>query len=207
MWVAAGGSASEPQGDVVVRLYDGAVGPTRLASAQARASIDGDQRLEFNVELAPAGPRNSGHVNVRGTLPLHPAPAPAQVPQNTPPASPSHCMSSSASDSTCRRAGKITAYMQNCVSLKDRLTFMGTQAVAGGGRKEAAAEAMDIRIEVKDNGMMLISTISPECRWQQGTADINLRSHPHCPYLQPFGSPHGCLLLAPLSGQVTWRRK
>ena len=72
----AGGSAEVPEGELVVRLYEGAVGPTRLAQAQARAALDAHQRLTFSAELVPqeAG-RHAGHVHVAGGLPLRPAPA------------------------------------------------------------------------------------------------------------------------------------
>jgi len=40
---SAGGSAEAPQGDVSVRLLDGAIGPTRLDIAEAQAAIDASQ--------------------------------------------------------------------------------------------------------------------------------------------------------------------
>ncbi len=52
--LVAGGSAAVPEGDVVVRLYDGAIGPTYLAQAQAQASLDAAQQLSFSADLAPA---------------------------------------------------------------------------------------------------------------------------------------------------------
>ena len=71
----AGGSAEVPEGELVVRLYEGAVGPTRLAQAQARAALDARQRLTFSADLVPAeAGRHAGHVHVAGGLPLHPAP-------------------------------------------------------------------------------------------------------------------------------------
>ena len=66
----AGGSAQAPQGEVSVRLFEGAIGPTRLEVAEAQASIDASQRLDFNIELAPAEQRASGHVKASGTVPL-----------------------------------------------------------------------------------------------------------------------------------------
>ena len=53
-----------------VRLYDGAIGPTRLEIAEAQAAINATQRLDFNIELEPAEPRASGHVKASGTIPL-----------------------------------------------------------------------------------------------------------------------------------------
>jgi hypothetical protein len=66
----AGGSAAEPEGKVVVQLCDGAIGTTRLATANARAAIDATQKLDFAVELEPATARNAGHLKVAGVVPL-----------------------------------------------------------------------------------------------------------------------------------------
>ena len=63
-----------PEGEVVVRLYDGAIGPTYLAQAQAQASLDAAQQLAFSADLAPAeAGRHSGHMRVSGSIPLRPA--------------------------------------------------------------------------------------------------------------------------------------
>lgn len=71
--VCIGGSAAVPEGEVVVRLYDGAVGPTYLAQAQASASLNAAQQLAFSADLAPAeAGRHSGHVRVSGSIPLRP---------------------------------------------------------------------------------------------------------------------------------------
>jgi hypothetical protein len=69
-----GGSAAEPEGKVVVQLCDGAIGTTRLATANARAAIDASQRLDFAVELEPAAARNAGHLKVAGVVPLSEVP-------------------------------------------------------------------------------------------------------------------------------------
>ena len=64
-----------PEGELVVRLYEGAVGPTRLAQAQARAAVDARQRLTFSADLVPAeAGRHAGHMHVAGGLPLRPTP-------------------------------------------------------------------------------------------------------------------------------------
>ena len=69
-----GGSATVPEGELVVRLFDGAIGPTQLAQAQATASLDAAQRLSFSMDFAPAEPRSGGFARVTGSLPLRPAP-------------------------------------------------------------------------------------------------------------------------------------
>ncbi len=53
-----------------VQLCDGAIGTTRLATANARAAIDAGQKLDFAVELEPAAARNAGHLKVSGVVPL-----------------------------------------------------------------------------------------------------------------------------------------
>ena len=63
-----------PEGELVVRLFDGAIGPTQLAQAQATASLDAAQRLSFSMDFAPAEPRSGGFARITGSLPLRPAP-------------------------------------------------------------------------------------------------------------------------------------
>ena len=61
---------------MVVRLYDGAVGPTYLAHAQAQASLSAAQQLAFSADLAPAeAGRHFGHVRISGSIPLRPSAA------------------------------------------------------------------------------------------------------------------------------------
>ncbi len=61
---------------MVVRIYDGAVGTTRLAQAEANAELDNEQRLSFSMHLVPADLRQTGHVDLAGSIPLMPPPAP-----------------------------------------------------------------------------------------------------------------------------------
>ena len=59
-----------PEGEILVRLFEGAVGPTRLAQATATARLDSQQRLAFDCHLEPAQARQTGHVKLSGSLPL-----------------------------------------------------------------------------------------------------------------------------------------
>ncbi len=54
-----------------MQLYQGAVGTIGLSEAQARASLDQQQRLSFKVGLAP-DLRQGGSIRVSGLLPLLP---------------------------------------------------------------------------------------------------------------------------------------
>lgn len=75
----AGGSAQVPEGELVVRLFEGAIGPTRLAQAQASAALDAAQRLRFGMDLAPLEPRPGGFAAVTGSVPLHRTAAPGDA--------------------------------------------------------------------------------------------------------------------------------
>lgn len=61
---------SVPEGEILVRLFEGAVGPTRLAQATATARLDSQQCLAFDCHLEPAQARQTGHVKLSGSLPL-----------------------------------------------------------------------------------------------------------------------------------------
>ena len=55
---------------MMVRLFEGAIGPTRLAQATATACLDSQQRLAFECHLEPAQARQNGHVKLSGSMPL-----------------------------------------------------------------------------------------------------------------------------------------
>lgn len=63
-----------------LRLYEGTVGPTRLAQASATARLDSQQRLAFDCHLEPiAHARQTGHVKLSGSLPLTMSSTPVEV--------------------------------------------------------------------------------------------------------------------------------
>ena len=39
----------------------------------------------------------------------------------------------------------------------------------------ATGELMEVSVDVKDSGMMIVTTVTPDFRWQSGTAAIQLR--------------------------------
>jgi hypothetical protein len=57
-----GGSAAAPEGEITVKLLDGALGPTRLAEATAHVELDEAQLLDFHLHMRPADA--PGHLKV-----------------------------------------------------------------------------------------------------------------------------------------------
>ncbi len=45
----------------------------------------------------------------------------------------------------------------------------------GSAEEQAMLEPLDVSISVKDGGMALLTTLTPDFRWQGGSADITLR--------------------------------
>mgnify|MGYP003315749206 CR=1 FL=1 len=69
-----GGSVDEPTGDVLVRLRDGKVGSTKLSAGEVRASLNDQQRVEFDFEASPmtsaSDGGSNGIVRASGIVPL-----------------------------------------------------------------------------------------------------------------------------------------
>lgn len=135
-----GGSRDQPAGEVAVRLYDAAVGPTRLAQAQASARLSESQQLTFNVDIVPAeGHRQSGHVKVVGVVPL------------------------SALDPAAAAGGAAAG-------------SGGAAGAASSGRgPRDPSQPLDVRLSVRDSGMSILTSMTPDFRWRQGTAEVGLR--------------------------------
>eukprot|EP00873_Tetraselmis_striata_P029672 jgi/Tetstr1/449936/TSEL_036990.t1 len=64
------GSADAPEGEINVKLFDGAIGPTRLAEATAHLELGPAQLLDFHLHMRPADA--PGHLRVLGKVPLTP---------------------------------------------------------------------------------------------------------------------------------------
>jgi hypothetical protein len=120
-----GGSMEQPTGEVAVRLYDAAIGTTRLSRAEALARLNDAQQLSFNVDIVPADghSRQAGHVRAAGTLPLA------------------------------------------ALDVNDMDT-------ATNNRNTPKQLPIDIRLAVRDSGMAVLTSLSPEVEWQGGEADI-----------------------------------
>ena len=216
-----------PEGELVVRLFDGAIGPTQLAQAQATASLDAAQRLSFGMDFAPAEPRSGGFARVTGSLPLRPAST--------------GTMLVTTGETTCHRPseehGQCLLEQESCLLHADetwpklllllpciRLTAEGSlvavchinlasckqsandlhraepdnaahsveklsklRCMTGCGAMTAGSAAVEeppalgdsveVGMRVKDGGMKLVGILTPDFRWQSGSADIELRLH------------------------------
>ena len=64
---SVGGSVGSPEGVLSIRLYDGAVGPTRLSNAEAYLKVDERQQVTLKLEAVPSEMR--GFLKVDGSLP------------------------------------------------------------------------------------------------------------------------------------------
>ncbi|KAL0047976.1 hypothetical protein WJX82_004829 [Trebouxia sp. C0006] len=144
-----GGSASVPEGEIVVRLFEGAIGPTRLAQATATACLDSQQRLAFDCHLEPAQARQTGHVKLSGSLPLTFTDQPNTVEQSEP------------DDADWEETGDAAPE--------------GSQETAPAPAPALGPQDVEAALHVKDAGMMLVSTVAPDFTWQSGNADIALR--------------------------------
>ena len=164
---------------MVVQLCDGAIGTTRLATANARAAIDASQKLDFAVELEPATARNSGHLKVAGVVPLSEVPALADC------ASPRiHTLSSLDCLCSCALGGLLTpvgcavalGVMPPAVPALtcERPCVCAAQLGAGGPGKDE----LKVEVDVKDSGMMIVTTVAPEMQWIGGAAHLQLTCAP-----------------------------
>jgi hypothetical protein len=129
-----GGSQAKPTGEVAVRVYDAAVGTTRLAQAQASARLADNMQLSFNVDIIPVeGHRKSGHVRAAGTIPL-----------------------SSLDRGNTASSGEA-------------------EAIADVDAGKSSQSPLDVRLSVRDSGMAVLTSVTPDFRWQSGEADVSFR--------------------------------
>nr|AXF41549.1 carbonic anhydrase CAH0010 [Chlorella sp. ArM0029B] len=186
------GSCSQPTGEVVVRLYDAAIGEpaptlllvttvgrpaalrpaqilfplcppstrssagqTRLSQAQATARLSEQQQLTFNVDVAPAeGHRQSGYVKAAGMVPL------AEASSNASGAG------SAASSGAAAAAGSSSS----TAAAHPHSQQQAQQAVLA-----AQQQQLDVRLSVKDGGMALLTSVTPDLRWLSGQAAVDVR--------------------------------
>jgi hypothetical protein len=148
-----GGSKDAPSGEIAVRLFDAAVGSTRLAQAQASARLSEKMQMSFNVDVVPVeGHRKSGHIRASGSIPLT--------------SNQEHSTQSSPTNSPASLAPPG----------KSNNTFMAVDASTSPTIPTTATDPpLDVRISVRDSGMAVLTSMAPNFKWQSGVADVSLK--------------------------------
>ncbi len=140
-----------------------AAGSTRLAQAQGSARLNDQLQLTFNVDLSPAdGHRTSGHLRAEGRVPL----ASLQQPGDGGGAA---AAAPAAAGGSAAGAGAAGWGLGGGGGT-------GAAASAGGaaGRRDGS-QPLDVRVEVRDGGMAILTSVTPDLRWQHGNADVAFR--------------------------------
>ncbi|MCO5581692.1 hypothetical protein L7F22_035581 [Adiantum nelumboides] len=170
------GPLAKPQCDVQVRLLDGVIGGVDLGCAEVVASITSANRLNFNAKFEPVV--RSGHVHVRGSLPLEAtsldAPQDDEAQEKV----------RNLKRSRGWNRNKSKAIEENDTEekkiVRDRLGDEGFEVHLAESLKELDWDfsdkgAVQMDATVKDGGMMLITALSPHLHWLQGNADLTLQ--------------------------------
>lgn len=135
-------------------------GQTRLQQATASARLSEHRQLNFSVEVVPAeGHRQSGHVKAHGTVPL------AETVGT----------GSSISGGSSGTLGGSTAAGSG---ISSATATQQQQQQPPGGQLTAVAAAqqqLDVRLSVKDGGMAVLTSVTPDLRWQAGQAAVDVR--------------------------------
>jgi hypothetical protein len=154
-----GGSKDAPSGEIAVRLFDAAVGPTRLAQAQASARLSENMQLSFNVDVVPVeGHRKSGHIRASGSIPLGTS---GDVGLNTSQLNPSSLPALGQTNNNNFGVGL------------DASTATSTASTTT--TSSASDSPLDVRISVRDSGMAVLTSMAPDFKWQSGEADVVLK--------------------------------
>lgn len=170
------GPLVQPQCDVQVRLLDGAVGGVDLGRAEVVASITSSNRLNFNANFEPVV--RSGHVHVRGSLPLEARGLDAIEDDET------HKENFNMKRSRGWNRSKSKLNEETDVEgkkiVRDRLGDEGwevhlAESLKGLDWDFSDKGAVQVDATVKDGGMTLITALSPHLRWLQGSADMTLQ--------------------------------
>jgi len=155
-----GGSKDAPSGEIAVRLFDAAVGPTRLAQAQASARLSEKMQLSFNVDVVPVeGHRKSGHIRASGSIPL------TSNEENSTQISTTNSPSSLAAAAAAPGDGNstITNHLESSTTTSPTVSTTATDS------------PLDVRISVRDSGMAVLTSMAPDFKWQSGVADVSLK--------------------------------
>lgn len=170
------GPLAKPQCDVQVRLLDGVIGGVDLGRAEVVASVTSSNRFNFNAKFEPSV--RSGHVHVRGSLPLEAGGLDAieedeaqKEVRNLKRSRGWNRNKSKASEENDTEEKKL---------VRDRLGDEGWEVHLAESLKEldwdfSEKGAVQMDATVKDGGMMLITALSPHLHWLQGNADLTLQ--------------------------------
>lgn len=137
-------------------------GQTRLQQATASARLSEHRQLNFSVEVVPAeGHRQSGHVKAHGTVPLAEAAGGSSTTSG----------GSSAVGASHAAAGPGIGSAATQQQQQQQQQHPGGQLTAVA----AAQQQLDVRLSVKDGGMAVLTSITPDLRWQAGQAAVEVR--------------------------------
>ncbi|KAL4547159.1 hypothetical protein Ndes2526B_g07937 [Nannochloris sp. 'desiccata'] len=155
-----GGSKEAPSGEIAVRLFDAAVGPTRLAQAQASARLSEKMQLSFNVDVVPVeGHRKSGHIRASGSIPLA-----SNEDNNT------HINSTNSPSSLAAAAAAAAPGGSDT-----KFTALHSSTTTSPTSTTTTDPPLDVRISVRDSGMAVLTSMAPNFKWQSGEADVSLK--------------------------------
>lgn len=137
-----------------------------MKKTEASLTLDASQLATASLDVEPLD--MTGHLRVRGT---------AQVPK---------LRGRRATSSTPKPSTDPMSY--SAASQGPESPYVGHGHDEEGPRGEGGVvheeptasrtdEAMDIRLNIKDGGMSLLSSLAPDCEWRGGQANIDLRLH------------------------------
>lgn len=176
-----GGSKDTPTGEVAVRVYDAAIGATRLAQAQASARLSESMVLSFNVDIVPVeGHRKSGHIRAAGNIPLVSVNKQGESKQDG-------MVNASSSFSTSENAAQLGQEIESSavyttireegasVSLSSMGNSNSSSVSTLTPTQQQQQQPLDVRLSIRDSGMSVLTSITPDFQWQSGEADLSFR--------------------------------
>lgn len=165
------GPLAKPQCDVQVRLLDGVIGGVDLGRAEVVASVTSSNRFNFNAKFEPVV--RSGHVHVRGSLPLE--------------ARALDAIEDDKAQKEVRNLKRSRGWNRNKSKVNEEIETEEKKIVHESWEVHLAESlkeldwdfsdkgAVQMDATVKDGGMMLITALSPHLHWLQGNADLTLQ--------------------------------
>lgn len=134
-----------PTGRIDLELKDGAIGSTPLSRADAFAEVGQDKRLVFRLHVQPSGA--PGELHLQGSIPLN-------------------------TDGNLEEDHDEDDKRQSFIgSLLERIDKIKKERLSSSPKRN---DAIEVNVVVKDNGMKLLTALSPEIQWKHGQADISM---------------------------------